>query len=616
VEAHQNSLPFPTPANDGFPLPRLGERAIRALVGARNFDKAVAYHAWGAVHRGRREGPVLFACCEGSGHEVWRVRVAFDATTVRGARCSCPVGEDGTCKHVAATLLAWAHRPEEFVPTGSLTQALDRLSHAQLRSVLLRLLAVDPTLEATVEHLLPESLDAHRPAAPRSAWRTRIGEIFRRRMNAPDGPTSALPHALRALITDAERHLADDDLGARASLHAQIAEGILGRWRRLGEEGPAVLELALQSIRSLGDTLARLDPEHPARSPGLRALLTMYRFDIEAGPSGGAAGVHPGLLAVRQVVRCASDDERRRFAAQVGDLIARTEGWVRHAWGRVRLELEEGLTDDATWLESCEAAQRHGLAARRLAALGRNDEALKQLTLTSPSELLETAEALTTLGLGAEAETALSARAVALPDAWRTPVAAWLKGRAAARRDVEAALEVDVAMFQAAPARDGYDALRQRAESLGCWTTLRPRVLALLGERAHALRVEVLLDEGALTEAAEASADPRATSQRHTTVRGRLIDALVADHPDLAMALLGTQAEALIALRGRSAYRDACRALARHRELAESSGCPETFAALLRDLRARHGRLAALHTELDLAFGPEVEAAPAVAVGG
>ncbi len=612
MEAHQHTLPFPIPANDGFPLPRLNERAIRALVGARNYDKAVAYHAWGAVHRGRREGSVLFARCEGSGHEVWRVRVAFDATQVRGAHCSCPVGEDGTCKHVAATLLAWAHRPEEFLPTGSLSQALDRLGPAQLRSILVRLLAVDPTLEATVEQLLPESLDAHRPAPPRTAWRWRVGEIFRRRGTSPDGSPTAVPHELRALLTDAERRIPPDDLGARASLHVQVAEGILGRWRRLGDEGPGALELARQSIRAVGEALGAMEHDHPARTATLRALMTMFRFDIEAGPAAWASGQAPGLLAVKQVVRCATDDERRRFAAQAGELAARTEGWPRNAWGRVQLELEEGLVDDAAWLESCDAAQRHGLAARRLAQLGKVPEALAQLAATAPAELLETAEALTTAGLGAEAESALSARAASLPDAWRAPVAAWLKGRAAARRDVEAALEVDVSMFRASPSRDAYEALRQRATSLGAWETVRPRLLDILAERSHPLRVEILLDEGDLPEAAEASGDPRAHSPSHIALRGRVIEAIEPGDPARAMQLLATQAEALIAQRGRAAYRDACRALARHRDLAEAAHTPEASTELVAALRARHGRLAALIAELDQVFGP----VPALSEGG
>lgn len=611
VEAQQHILPFPTPANDGHPLPRPGERAIRARVGARNFDKAIAYHAWGAVHRGRIEGSSLFARCEGSGHEVWRVRVALDSAGVRGAHCSCPVGEDGTCKHVAATLLAWAHRPEEFVPTGTLTQAVERLSLTQLRSLVVRLLAVDPTLEDTVERLLPESLDAHRPPPARPTWRWQVGELFRRHGAHLDAAAAtAVTHALRALRSDALRRIGPDDHGALATLHAQMAEGILGRWRRLGDESSAALELARQCVRDLGACVAAMGPAHPARTASLRALLTLYRFDIEAGPAAWATGGAPGLLALRQVVAHATPDERRQLAVQVGERIERAEGWTRHAWSRCRLELEEGLVDDADWLDACAASMRHGLAARRLAALGRGAEAVQQLAAAAPSELVETADALTSAGLGAKAEACLAARAESLPEAWRPSVAAWLKGRAAARRDVDAALEVDLSMFRAMPSREGYDALRQRATALGCWDALRPRVLDTLAERAHPLRVEVLLEEGALEAAAEASADPRARNQRHTALRMQLLDALEAALPAQALGLLEIQAEALVAQRGRAAYRDACRALARHRTLAEAAGTPEVSQALVEAFRARHARLGALQEELALAFGPAPAAVP------
>lgn len=605
VEAQQHLLPFPTPANDAHPLPRLGERAIRARVGARNFDKAIAYHAWGAVHRGRIEASSLCARCEGSGHEVWRVRVAFDKAGIQGARCSCPVGEDGTCKHVAATLLAWAHRPEEFVPTGTLAQSIERMSLAQLRSLVARLLAVDPTLEDAVERLLPESLDAHRPSPARPTWRWQVGELFRRHGAHLDGAAAvAITHALRALRADALRRIGPDDHGARAALHAQMAEGILGRWRRLGDASSPAVELARQGVRELGACLAAMGVSHPARPASLRALLTLYRFDIEAGPSAWSSGAAPGLLAIRQVVDHATPDERLQLAAQVGERIECAEGWARHAWLRCRLELEEGLADDAVWLASCFAAMRHGLAARRLAGLGRPAEALAQLALTSPSELVETAEALTATGLGPSVEACLSARTESLPDAWRPAVAAWLKGRAAARRDADAAQEVDLAMFRALPTREGYEALRHRATAQASWDALRPRALAGLAERGHPLLVEVLLEEGALEAAAAASMDSRARSLQHTALRGRLIDALTPSHPAEAMKLLALQAEALVAQRGRAAYRDACRALARHRTLAEACNTPEASEALIAGFRARHARLGALQAALGLAFGP------------
>src|SRR5438046_357196 len=93
-------------------LPALGERDIRALVGDPRFDRGQACFAAGAVFDPRRSGPALRARCEGSGGEWYRLEATLDVRGVSHARCSCPVGAEGDCKHVAAMLLAWQHAPE------------------------------------------------------------------------------------------------------------------------------------------------------------------------------------------------------------------------------------------------------------------------------------------------------------------------------------------------------------------------------------------------------------------------------------------------------------------------------------------------------------------------
>lgn len=599
----QHALPFPLPANDGFALPRPSDRVIRGYVGARNFDKAVVYHAWGAVFRGRREGPVIHARCEGSGHEVYRVRVAFDAQALVSAHCSCPVGDEGRCKHVGATLLAWSHRPDEFVPTGSLSQTVERLSLTQLRALVLRLLAIDPTFAPSIEALLPEALDAHREATPRGAILQRASEIFRRRSDTAAsgaGRAAAIAGELRALAVEG-LHRVGDDRAAQAQVHAQLAEAVLGRWRKFGDEGATLLQFARAEIEALGESLGALSEADPGRLAGLRALMTLYRFDIEQGPAMGPLA-SPGALSLRVFTEVATEAERRQFAALLTDLVERSDDWSRVCWSRARLTLEEGLVDDAEWFAACEAAGRWGLVAQRHARRGDAALALSAFEQTPGYELIETAERLAGLGLGDAVEASLGARTERLAEATRAAVGQWLKARAAARNDAEASLEVDVSLFRAHPSREGYDNLKQRSEAHGLWAALRPRLHEALAERGHPLAVEVLLSEGAPLAAAEAVAQMTGRGQSLITLRNQVLDALGGEAPALQLTLLEAQCEQLAATGGRNAYREVARAMARRESLRATLGAGDEDGWAVA-FRARHARRAALVAELDLHFG-------------
>src|SRR5262245_8008287 len=95
-------------------IPKLTEAAIRKRTGDRSFGLGRSYFERGAIFDARRAGVTLKARCSGSRGEAYRVHATFNAKGVAAAECSCPVGDGGFCKHVAALLLTWIERPEEF----------------------------------------------------------------------------------------------------------------------------------------------------------------------------------------------------------------------------------------------------------------------------------------------------------------------------------------------------------------------------------------------------------------------------------------------------------------------------------------------------------------------
>ena len=110
----------------------LSADAIRKRVGDTSFSKGQAYHARGAVFGTACEenGP-LRAKCRGSRSSAYEQEVRLDGDRIVDASCTCPVGGAGTCKHVAAVLLAWLETPEAFRPESPVDGRLASLNEEQ-----------------------------------------------------------------------------------------------------------------------------------------------------------------------------------------------------------------------------------------------------------------------------------------------------------------------------------------------------------------------------------------------------------------------------------------------------------------------------------------------------
>lgn len=590
------------PANDDAPTARLTERAVRAHVGARNLDRAYTYHVWGAIHAARAQGHTLSARCEGRDGDVWRVCVTLDASGVAAARCSCPVGDDGACKHVGALLLAWIHRRDEFAPAEPLARALDGLDHGALRALVDALLKRDPDLSVVVEAMLPAPLEAPR-AAP-ATWRARAAEVFR-----ATAECVAIARSLEALRD--EGLAAARCVGDEVAVHEQLAAAVLGRYRRLGDEAAPVRDVAMRSIRALGECVTRMPDEGDERRAALRTLMGFFRFDIEQGL------VHqpqptPGRAAVREVIARATPAERRRLADRTAEIMERADEWSRRAWAGVKVDLEAGLVDDQTWVALCRLHQRWTSLVVRLLTLGRTVEALEALVHVADGALLDVAPAFEQAGQGDALERHLAARLDRVRDPHREPLRQWMVDRAARRRDALGALEADEAAFRAAPDRAGYERLRERAVALGVDAELDARVHAFLDERAPSLRMELLLADGRLDDALALACADRTRPPGFSEARRAAVDALAegARPLDAAAALL-RQVDAWVAQRSRSAYRHAVDGLVRVTLLYAAADDAARGEAIAAGYRARHAGLRAFAAEYDQSFGGESAEAPA-----
>src|SRR5262249_26344922 len=96
--------------------------------------------------------------------------------SVSGAECTCPVGYNGRCKHVAAVLLAYSEDPARFVDLPDIDANLLARGKDELVALVKQLLPRAPELEPQLAAPLPRfappppSPASRRPSAlpPRS----------------------------------------------------------------------------------------------------------------------------------------------------------------------------------------------------------------------------------------------------------------------------------------------------------------------------------------------------------------------------------------------------------------------------------------------------------------
>jgi uncharacterized Zn finger protein len=125
-------------------IPEVSERAIERRVGERSFNLGQQYFRDDAIFDARRQGQTLKARCHGSRDQAYRVQATFNDKELVAAECSCPVGGGGFCKHVAALLLTWRERPEEFTEVEDLDTALARRNPEELIALIKLMLRREP----------------------------------------------------------------------------------------------------------------------------------------------------------------------------------------------------------------------------------------------------------------------------------------------------------------------------------------------------------------------------------------------------------------------------------------------------------------------------------------
>lgn len=547
----------------------LARAEIRQRVGAQSFARGEAYANAGNIFNTRQMGTVLKSDCYGSGANVYRLWAKVEKGKIVQAECSCPIGDGGYCKHLAALLLTWLAEPKTFRQVEEPNSALERRSKEELIALVKQMLKRDPDLETLLELPLPGSKRASDKVDPK-IYRGQVAAAFRGG-EYEWGSEDEIAREVDATLDLGFEFLEQEDLQNAVAVFEAVAEEVLKRYEEFSDETGAMSELVGRAVEGMGTILQTNPTEQEFRQRVLRALFDVYKFDIDYGGVGLSDEV-PELI-----LKYASNSEKQGVTEWVRGAMKKRSGdswsdnWHRQVYGGFALKLQKGQLDDETYIRLCREAGRLDDLVERLLKLGRLDEAQKEAARAEDYLLLQLADLFVRRQHSEIAESLVLER---VPKSKDPRVLEWLMKRGKAKGDSAAALEWARQIFDLEPSLEQYKRVRKMAKPDGNWRKVRAELVENLNaKKEYDLLTQIYLDEKDISHALEAVEKIKlGTVFWHYGLHLNVAKAAEAKHPRDAARLYRKAADRIIGQRSRAEYRDACRYLVRVRKLYQRLG--------------------------------------------
>lgn len=264
-------------------IPKITRKEIKNRVGEKSFQKGEAYFARGAIFDARKIGQILKANCEGSYASFYRVRVKFDKRGIAEASCSCPVGEGGYCKHIAALLLTWLNHPEEFVEIPKVEGVLARKTKEELIVLIKHMLQQEPDLELMLEMSLSEKTG--KASSNPKTYRDQVKRIFRRSMHNWRGDLE-LVRQITTIKKTGDEFLQKKDYLQALAVYEGVAKEVIDQLETFHDEDGYIGGVVNECVERLGNYLKEDKSSQEARKKDLQVLFEIYKADIKFGGIG------------------------------------------------------------------------------------------------------------------------------------------------------------------------------------------------------------------------------------------------------------------------------------------------------------------------------------------
>jgi len=563
-------------------IPSISERAIRRLVSEQSFKRGEGYFYEGHISNERQRGYELLAECLGS--EMYHITITFDEKGVAVTDCTCPLG--GSCKHVVAVLLTWLHKPERFVVQQTLEEQLADHDKDRLIAIIKSMMQRYPDL-ADLLAPVGESSDSIDP----EAYRRQVKSAFQRGGYGWGADEKVARDLLR--IVTAGDQLAEQQRYADAFVvYDTVMRGIMEEDEQYLEGEGALHVVIADCVNALSTCLEQVQDDKVLREKMLALLFSTYIYDIKEGSIGFAEEAPTVILE-----QVAAEERKKVVWWLLQELAVSTSEFQKKCYGRFLLELKGKEVDDDEYLRICHETGRIHDMVGRLLSLGRVEEVIKVVSAVSDYDLLALMKLFLASNLWDVAERIMRERAEKTTD---TRIWEWLKEQYSAHQNYHEALKFAHKIFYHHADLREYQDIRQLANQLQSWDTMREELLAFLKKQDHTgLLIAIALDEEDVDWALELyRTKPRVGYyyNDHNLVHD-IARAAEEKRPLAAIDLYQRYAEHLITGKSRENYRQACDYLKKVYNLYEKLGQKDVWNIYIASLIDKNRTLRALKEE-------------------
>lgn len=574
--------------------PDLTVKDIQDWVGPSSFSKGEDYFYQEAIIQPRRRGMTLKASCLGSSAPSYRVKATLDEDGIAEAECSCPVGEDGHCKHVAVLLLAWVYDPEKFEESVEVETSLELWSKSELIILVRQMLQRYPDLEYLLK--LPS------PIKSRGQTAIDPGVIRQQVLHAFGGSGYEwsgrdLLEAARdidELLNLAGQYFVQADCTNAAMIYRVVAEEILHDENIVtGDESGRLGELVDDCVEGLGDCLESIQDTNKRREI-LKAILNVYLWDIMTG------GVGIGDNAPNILLENATTPEKELLAGLIRSALPGAREWGQETLGGLLLDLQAELLDDEAYLAICRQTGRLNDLVNRLLHLGRLDEAMVETEKAKDYQLLALADIFVQYSHGSLAEQMIHARSETSLD---DRLLNWLKDYAIREGNFTKAMELVRRLLWMQPTLERFLEIKKLAIQINQWHDIRTESIDWLINHKHfSVLVEIYLEEGEIDLALDALEKARIVTRYRWeypySLEMTVAKAAEETRPERAIQLYLDRIKRLIERRGRDNYSEAVNHLKVIQDIYKRLGRQKDWQSLIASLRQENRNLPAFQDEL------------------
>jgi uncharacterized Zn finger protein len=571
----------------------VGEYQLRGFANKKSFERGEQYFNAGRVLSVARSGDRIVAEVSGSTPRPYRVEMDWRGSNLFSAMCTCPYGYGDLCKHIIAAALTVIRRPGLVEQRQSLNELLPHLSRSQLQSIILHLAESQPGLEDYILTLVQatgpdertNSTTDEEPGPEPGIDQNLIRRRVRAALQSLDGmrPSEAYWHVgevvarVEAVVAEAHQ-LTEFGRGrdAIAVLDAATSEYLSG-WTGLDDSNGEASEFLWILGNAWAETILAVDFTAEERED-LVQKIDEFASDLFE------YGLDEAFFSAADAAKLGWDDPVVQ-AAMAGEAIGDADLQHDPLLG-IRLDILERQERFEEFMNLASAGQATGRYLSMLLHLDRIDEAYEEaLKLIATADgALQFAALLQERG-ATERALDVGRHGLQLPGT-KHLLAPWVRDSAAARGDLELALQAGLIAVEEAASLEGY--LRVRDYAGEEWPEFRERLLGCIRATQHGYpfgAVEIFLHEGMIPEAI-AIAD-HAWYDRLVEM---VADAAVESHPDWVIRQSVYRADEIMNAGRAAEYDGAARWMARAKQAYESAGRDAEWDDVLRERLERHQR--------------------------